>query len=109
MIASLNGMTHASWVEYARGLQEADADAIELNVYFIPADLALTGDAVERHYLEIVAAVKAAVTIRVAVKISPYFSTIGAMVRALPTEVPTQWCCSTAFTSLTSTSRISAC
>ena len=83
IIASLNGTTHAGWVEYASGLQEAGADAIELNVYFIPADLALSGDAVERHYLDILAAVKAAVTIPVAVKISPYFSAIGAMVRAL--------------------------
>jgi len=83
VIASLNCVTHAGWVEYASGLQEAGADAIELNVYFIPGDLALNGDAVERHYLDILAAVKAAVTIPVAVKISPYFSAIGAMVRAL--------------------------
>lgn len=83
VIASLNGMTRAGWVEYASGLQQAGADAIELNIYFIPADLAMTGDAVERHYLEILAAVKAAVTIPVAVKISPYFSAIGAMTRAL--------------------------
>jgi dihydroorotate dehydrogenase (fumarate) len=83
VIASLNCVTHAGWVDYASGLQEAGADAIELNVYFIPADLAMTGDAVERHYLEIVAAVKAAVTIPVAVKISPYFSAIGNMARRL--------------------------
>jgi dihydroorotate dehydrogenase (fumarate) len=83
VIASLNGMTRAGWVDYARGLQEAGADAIELNVYFVPADLAMTGREVEQRYLDILAAVKAAVAIPVAVKISPYFSAIGAMVRAL--------------------------
>lgn len=83
VIASLNCMSHAGWVDYARGLQGAGADAIELNIYFIPADLALTGREVEQHYLDILAAVKAAVSIPVAVKMGPYFSAIGAMARAL--------------------------
>jgi dihydroorotate dehydrogenase (fumarate) len=83
VIASLNGVTHAGWTEYARGLQQAGADAIELNVYFIPADLAMTGREVEQRYLDILAAVKASVSIPVAVKIGPYFSAMGAMARAL--------------------------
>ena len=83
VIASLNGVTHTGWTGYARGLQEAGADAIELNVYFIPADLAMTGRDVEQRYLDILAAVKASVAIPVAVKIGPYFSAIGAMARAL--------------------------
>ena len=83
VIASLNCVTLAGWVGYAHGLQDAGADAIELNGYFIPADLAMTGREVEQHYLDILAAVKAAVSIPVAVKIGPYFSAIGAMARAL--------------------------
>ena len=83
IIASLNGTTQAGWIEYARGVQEAGADAIELNVYFIPADLAMTGREVEQHYVDILTAVKATVSIPVAVKIGPYFSAIGAMARAL--------------------------
>ena len=83
VIASLNGVTHAGWTDYARGLEEAGADAIELNVYFIPADLALTAREVEPRYLDILAAVKASVSIPVAVKIGPYFSALGAVARAL--------------------------
>ncbi len=83
VIASLNGVTDAGWTGYARGLQEAGADAIELNVYFIPADPAMTGREVEQRYLDILAAVKASVAIPVAVKIGPYFSAMGAMARAL--------------------------
>ena len=77
VIASLNGMTRAGWVDYARSLEEAGADAIELNVYFIPADLTTSGHDVEQRYLEILAAVRAAVKLPVAIKLSPYFSAIG--------------------------------
>ena len=83
VIASLNGITHAGWIDYARALQQAGADAIELNVYFIPADPALSGRDVEARHLDILAGVKAAVSIPVAVKIAPYFSAVGAMARAL--------------------------
>ena len=83
VIASLNGVTDAGWTGYARGLQEAGADAIELNVYFIPADPAMTGREVEQRYLDILGAVKASVTVPVAIKIGPYFSAMGAMARAL--------------------------
>ncbi len=83
VIASLNGVSDVGWVEYARGLQEAGADAIELNIYLIPADLTITGRDVEQHYLDVLAAVKTAVSVPVAVKIGPYFSAIGAMASAL--------------------------
>lgn len=83
VIASLNCITPAGWVDYARALQQAGADAIELNIYFIPADPALGGREVEQRHLDIAAAVKAAVSIPVAVKIGPYFSAIGDMARAL--------------------------
>jgi dihydroorotate dehydrogenase (fumarate) len=83
VIASLNAVSYTGWVDYARGLQQAGADAIELNIYFIPADLAMTGRDVERQYLDVLAAVKASVSLPVAVKIGPYFSAVGAMARAL--------------------------
>jgi dihydroorotate dehydrogenase (fumarate) len=83
VIASLNGISDVGWVDHARRLQEAGADAIELNIYLIPADLAINGRDVEQHYLDVLAAVKAAVSIPVAVKIGPYFSAIGATARAL--------------------------
>lgn len=83
VIASLNCVTLGGWVDYARGLQDAGGDAIELNIYFIPADLGMTGHEVEQRYLDILAAVKTAVSIPIAVKIGPYFSAIGAMARAL--------------------------
>ena len=83
VIASLNCVTDASWIGYARALEDAGADAIELNLYFIPADPAMTGREVEQRYLDILGAVKASVTVPVAVKIGPYFSALGAMARAL--------------------------
>ncbi len=83
VIASMNCMTLAGWVDYARGLEEAGADGIELNLYFIPADLGTSGRDVEQRYLDILAAVRAAVRIPIAIKIGPCFSAIGAMARAL--------------------------
>ncbi len=83
VIASLNCVTQEGWSGYARSLQQAGADAIELNVYFIPSDLSMAGRDVEQRYLDILGAVKASVDIPVAVKIGPYFSAIGAMARAL--------------------------
>jgi dihydroorotate dehydrogenase (fumarate) len=83
VIASLNGVTDAGWTNYARLLQDAGACAIELNVYFIPCDTGLTGRAVEERYLGVLGAVKKAVTIPVAMKLGPYFSSIGNFVREL--------------------------
>ena len=83
IIASLNCVSRAGWVDYARAVQEAGANAIELNIYLIPADLEMAGRDVEQHYLDVLAAVKAVVSIPVAAKIGPYFSAIGAMARAL--------------------------
>jgi dihydroorotate dehydrogenase (fumarate) len=74
VIGSLNGISPGGWTKYARRIQDAGADAIELNVYFIPADGKLTGDDIEQLHVDIVAAVKAAVSIPVAVKLSPFFS-----------------------------------
>jgi dihydroorotate dehydrogenase (fumarate) len=83
IIASLNGATGEGWIEYATQIAQAGADALELNIYFIPADISLEAAAVERRYAEIVAAVKNAVDIPVAVKIGPYFSSVGALARSL--------------------------
>jgi len=83
VIASLNGVSRAGWAGYARDLENAGADAIELNIYLIPTDLSMTGREVEQRYLDILTAVKTAVTVPVAVKIGPYFSAFGAMSLAL--------------------------
>lgn len=83
VIASLNGMTDHGWVDYARQIEMAGASAVELNIYFIPSDLDLSGHAVEQRYLDILKAVKATVRIPVAVKVGPYFSSIGNMTRRL--------------------------
>ena len=83
VIASLNGFTSGGWVEYATQIQQAGADALELNVYYVAADAKVNGAAVEEMYVDIVRAVKAAVKIPVAVKFGPYFSSIPTMARRL--------------------------
>jgi dihydroorotate dehydrogenase (fumarate) len=83
IIGSLNGSSLGGWVEYAQNIQQAGADAIELNIYWIPTDLDLSGAEVEAQYLEIVKQVKAQVTIPVAVKLSPFFSNTANMAKRL--------------------------
>ena len=83
VIGSLNGITNTGWIEYAQLMQQAGARGIELNIYYIPADLTTSGREVEDRYLDIVKAVKAAVTVPVAVKLSPFFSAIGSMAKSL--------------------------
>ncbi len=74
VIASLNGVSAGGWVEYAREIERAGADALELNTYFIPTDPAVGGAEVENMYVELVRAVRAAVRIPLAVKLGPFFS-----------------------------------
>lgn len=81
VIASLNGTTRGGWVRYAKKLVDAGADALELNVYLIPTDPYATGHDVEQRYLDLVRAVKEAVSVPLAVKIGPYFSSLGYMAR----------------------------
>ena len=83
VIASLNGASVGGWTSYAKDIQQAGADALELNIYYIPTDLDLTGADVENTYLEILKSVKSAVTIPVAVKLSPFFSNMGNMAKKL--------------------------
>jgi dihydroorotate dehydrogenase (fumarate) len=76
VIGSLNGTTSEGWLSYGKSIQEAGADALELNVYFIATNPRETASDVERRLVEIVRAVKKAVTIPVAVKLSPFFSSL---------------------------------
>ncbi len=76
VIASLNGSTPGGWVRYATQLQEAGADALELNVYLVANDVHQTADSTERHYIELVQTVKEAISIPLSVKIGPYFSSL---------------------------------
>ncbi len=79
IIASLNGVSTGGWVKYARDIQEAGADALELNIYYLPTDLNLTGSEVEQIYLDVLRDVKEAVNIPVAMKLGPYFSSMANM------------------------------
>ena len=74
VIASLNGASTGGWIKYAQKMEQAGADALELNTYYIAADPAQTAAQVDEMYLDLVRAVKASVRIPVAVKLSPYFS-----------------------------------
>jgi dihydroorotate dehydrogenase (fumarate) len=77
VIASLNGVTAGGWTDYAIAIEEMGAAAIELNVYYLPADPRMPGRDVEQRYVDILTTVKAAVSIPVAVKLGPFFSSAG--------------------------------
>jgi dihydroorotate dehydrogenase (fumarate) len=79
VIASLNGVSKGGWIDYAKQMAQAGADALELNIYFVPTDITQSANDIENMYLDLVEAVTASVKIPVAVKIGPYFSSIGNM------------------------------
>src|SRR5580765_6843330 len=81
IIASLNGSSVGGWTSYAKAIQQAGADALELNIYYIPTDLDVTSAQVEQTYLDILKAVKSEVTIPVAVKLSPFFTNFANMAK----------------------------
>jgi len=83
IIGSLNGASVGGWTDYAALIEEAGADALELNVYYLPTNVEVSGLEVERLYLEILSAVRQAVTIPVAVKLSPFFSSTANMASRL--------------------------
>ena len=83
VIGSLNGVSIGGWTEYAKKIEEAGADALELNMFYIPADPDMTGADVERVYLELAKHVKSSVHIPVAVKLNIYFSAMANMARQL--------------------------
>jgi dihydroorotate dehydrogenase (fumarate) len=77
VIASLNGVTPGGWVRHAKRMQDAGADALELNLYAVAADPRFGAAELEVRYLELVAAVRAAVTVPLAVKLSPFFTALA--------------------------------
>ena len=79
VIASLNGVSRGGWVRYASRLEQAGADALELNVYYVSSRPGLSGSEVEWHYLDVVGAVRQAIDIPLAVKLSPYASSLANM------------------------------
>ncbi len=83
VIASLNGSTSGGWVEYARKMEDAGADALELNIYYLPTDSGMSSEQIEQNYLDVLSAVKSQVRIPVALKLSPYFSNLAYMARRL--------------------------
>ena len=79
VIASLNGTTERGWTDFAAGMQQAGASGIELNVYYIPTEMYRTGRHVEQQYLNVFRAVKTSVTVPIAMKLGPYFSSFAGM------------------------------
>jgi dihydroorotate dehydrogenase (fumarate) len=77
VIASLNGVSRGGWVRYASRLEEAGADALELNIYYVSSRPGSSSSEVEWHYLDVVRAVRRAIGIPLAVKLSPYFSSLA--------------------------------
>ena len=79
IIGSLNGITNEGWVDYSKLMEQAGADGIEVNIFFIPADIAMSSQEVEHRYLNIIETIKQTVKIPVAVKLNPYVSAMGNM------------------------------
>ena len=79
VIGSLNGVTPGGWTDYARAMQDAGAAAIELNIYYLPGDTHISGRDVEQRHVDVLAQVKDAVSVPVAVKLGPHFSSTGEM------------------------------
>jgi len=83
IIGSLNCITPKGWIDYAKQLEQAGADALEINIFYIPANVRLTGVEVEERYLKIIRLVKQIVKIPLAVKLNPYFSAMGHMAHSM--------------------------
>lgn len=83
IIASLNGVSSGGWIHYAKEMQGAGADAIELNIYYLPTRIDLTGAEVEKMYIDLVRDVRASIDIPIAVKLSPFFSSTANMMHQL--------------------------
>jgi dihydroorotate dehydrogenase (fumarate) len=81
IIGSLNGVSSGGWVEYARKIEQAGADALELNIYFVPTDRDISSGELEENYLALVRDVRAQVHIPIALKLSPFFTSLPAMAR----------------------------
>jgi len=83
IIASLNGSAIGGWVDYAKKIQQAGADALELNIYFIPTEMDRTAIEVEQTYFDVLKAVQSVVHVPIALKLSPFFSNMSNMARRL--------------------------
>jgi dihydroorotate dehydrogenase (fumarate) len=83
VIASLNGVSSGGWMKFSRKMEDAGADALELNIYYIPTDPDLTADEVEKMYLDDVETVKKSVSIPVSIKLNPFFSAFANMAKKL--------------------------
>lgn len=83
VIASLNGISSGGWIEYATLMEQAGADAIELNIYYIPTDIMVSSTEVETMYLDVVRDVRRSVRVPLAVKVSPYFTSMAHMAKRL--------------------------
>jgi len=83
VIGSLNGVSTGGWIKYAKNIEDAGADGLELNIYYIPTNPNLTGSEIENMYIDTLTAVKQTVKIPVAVKLSPYFTSMANMARRL--------------------------
>ncbi len=79
VIGSLNGITNEGWINYSKQMEQAGADAIEVNIFFIPGDAMMSSSEVEHRYLNIIDNIRQSVKIPVAVKLNPYFSAMGNM------------------------------
>lgn len=79
VIASLNGITNEGWIYYSRLMEQAGADAIEVNIFFIPGEIDMSSAEVEHRYLNIIDNIRETVKIPIAVKLNPYFSAMGNM------------------------------
>jgi len=83
VIANLNGVTPGGWLRHAKELQEAGADALELNIYHVAGDPAQTGAAVEERYLEVLRALQGEISIPINMKLGPWFSSLANMVQRI--------------------------
>ncbi len=83
IIASFNSSNVGNWGDYAHKVEQAGADALELNIYYVPTDMSITGEQVEQTYLDIVRTVTSRVNLPVAVKLSPFFSNVANMAKRL--------------------------
>lgn len=83
IIGSINGVSSGGWVKYAQNIEQAGADALELNVYYIPTNPNIPGSEVEKMYIDTLKAVKSNVKIPVAIKLSPFFSSMSSMAKKL--------------------------
>lgn len=83
VVASLNGVSPSGWVELGRALEQAGADALELNVYHVAADMHAAGEAVEARYIDLLIALRRVVSLPIVMKLSPFFSSLPHFVRQL--------------------------